>query len=104
MQVLAFCSGRSVTPCAGTCPPFSQEGVRLLVQEGQHLLALGDDDLTGAVEQRVEVVGAVAFFAGVDRLTDGGAGLLEEGVGALAARSTLAVIVPVDLLRHGRPE
>ena len=75
---------------------FVVEGV-LLRLERQDLLALCDVDLRGVGEQCADVVGAEPFLARVDRLTDGDSGVLEERVRALAARSTLAVVVPVNL-------
>jgi hypothetical protein len=74
----------------------------LLEFERQDLLALGDVHLGCVGEERVEVAGAESNFAGTDRLTDGCADVLEERVGALAARSTLAVVVPVDRCCHAR--
>ena len=72
----------------------------LLGLEGHDLLAFGDVDLRGVREQFVNVACAESCLASVNRLTDGGPGVLEERIGALAARSTLAVVVPVDLLCH----
>ena len=75
-------------------------GVFLRV-EGQHLLALGHDDLRGIREELLQVGLAETLLRGIDRLTDGDVPTLQEGVGTLAARSALAVVVPVDALRHG---
>ena len=54
--------------------------VVLAGSEGEHLLALSDHDLGRAFKQSCEVFGAEPLLAGVDRLTDGRSGLLEEGV------------------------
>jgi hypothetical protein len=72
----------------------------LLQVEDQLLLAASGDDLVRSFEELVEVSLAEALFLGVDRLTDGDGAALEEGVRALAARSALAVVVPVDALAH----
>jgi hypothetical protein len=67
-------------------------------------LSAGRDDPPGisGAEEPLEVPGAEALLACVDRLPDGDPALRQEGIGARAARSRLAVVVPVDLgIGHG---
>ena len=70
--------------------------------EGENLFAFGDVHLGCVREERVEVVGAESNFSSIDRLTDGCPGVLKERIGALAARSILAVVIPVDRCCHVR--
>ena len=74
----------------------------LLRLEREDLLAFSDVHLRCVREERVEVVGAESNFSGIDRLTDGCSGVLKERIGALAARSILAVVIPVDRCCHVR--
>ena len=64
------------------------------------MLAVGHDDLRRALEQLLQLRGAVTLLGGIRSLTDGDAPILQEGVGALAAGSALAVVVPVDARAH----
>ncbi len=55
----------------------------------------------GSSEKVCEIGLPEALFSGVDRLPDGRARRLKMSVGALAACSALAVVVPVDAFSHG---
>jgi len=63
-------------------------------------LPLADEDARGSVEERPEVCLVELLFPGGDRLPDGRAPIRDERVGALAAGSPAAAVVPIDRFAH----
>ena len=65
------------------------------------LLSLRHDHARRVAEDLHEVTLAIALLRSIDSLTDRHVPAGEEVVGPGAARSALAVVVPVDALGHG---
>ena len=80
---------------------FGEFGRVVLEIELEHLLALRHDHARRIAKDLHEILLSVAFLGRVDRLTDRHIPAGEKIVGAGAARSALAVVVPVDALGHG---
>ena len=66
------------------------------------LLALRDDQSPRTREHAAQVVRAEALLARIDLLLDLDVVLTDELIGTPTARSAAPVVIPVDLLRHGR--
>lgn len=113
--VASPCNGTPLTEsCSQACDreaPAAEWAVTHTKVRSAHTDQLGDPQtqidfqlgtlVRGAGEKLLQLIRTDALFGGIYCLTDGNAGFLKKGVGALTADSALAVVLPVDFVWPG---